>query len=102
MDIKSCLEKYDGKLIVGHLLLFHPAIKKIKSMIDDDKIGEIQYIYSNRLNIGTVRKMENVFLGCPHDISLFQYLINSFPSKVTSAGRDFLQKNVHVPHNQLF
>ena len=45
-DIKTCVEKYSGKLIVGHLLLFHPAVQKIKSMIKDGKIGKIQYIYS--------------------------------------------------------
>ena len=71
--IKSHLIKHDGKLLVGHLLLFHPAIVKIKSMIDEGKIGKIQYIYSNRLNLGTVRSEENVFWSfAPHDISLFQ------------------------------
>lgn len=95
-EIKSDLEKYDGMLIVGHLLLFHPAIQKIKSMIDEGKIGEIQYIYSNRLNYGKVRTNENVFWSfAPHDISLFQFFSNSFPSKVLSVGGDFLQKGIH-------
>ena len=95
-EIKSYLVKYDGKLIVGHLLLFHPAIKKIKSMVKEGKIGNIQYIYSNRLNLGTVRNKENVFWSfAPHDISIFQFLTNSFPSEVISAGGDFLQKKIH-------
>ena len=95
-EIKSALNKYDGRLVVGHLLLFHPAIQKIKSMIDNGKIGEIQYIYSNRLNFGRVRTEENVFWSfAPHDISLFQFYSNSFPSKVFSLGGDFLQKNIH-------
>ncbi len=95
-DIKSYLEKFDGKLVVGHLLLFHPAILKIKSMINEGKIGKIQYIYSNRLNLGTVRNDENVFWSfAPHDISLFQFFSNSFPFEVVSMGRDFLQKNIH-------
>ena len=80
-EIKSLIIKHSGKLIVGHLLLFHPAIQKIKYMIDEGMIGEIQYIYSNRLNFGTVRKEENVFWSlAPHDISLFQFYTNSFPS----------------------
>ena len=95
-EIKSVLKKHNGRLVVGHLLLFHPAIQKIKSMIDKGKIGEIQYIYSNRLNFGRVRTEENVFWSfAPHDISLFQYYSNSFPLKVFSLGGDFLQKNIH-------
>ena len=95
-EIKSHLTKYDGKLIVGHLLLFHPAIMKIKSMIEMGMIGKIQYIYSNRLNLGKVRSKEDVFWSfAPHDISLFQYLSDSFPFDVFSMGGDFLQKNIH-------
>ena len=96
LEIKSVLEKYDGKLIVGHLLLFHPAIQKMKTMIEEGKIGKIQYIYSNRLNFGKVRKKENVLWSfAPHDISLFQFFSNSFPSQVFSVGGDFLQKRIH-------
>ena len=47
--------------MVGHLLLFHPAIIKIKEMIKKNEIGKIRYVYSNRLNLGKVRKEENVF-----------------------------------------
>ncbi len=95
-EIKEYLIKYKGKLIVGHLLLFHPAIIKIKSMIDEGKIGKIQYIYSNRLNLGTVRTEENVFWSfAPHDISLFQFFSDSFPFDICSMGGDFLQKNIH-------
>ena len=55
--------------MVGHLLLFHPAINKIKELIKEKKIGNLQYIYSNRLNLGQVRTEENVFWSfAPHDI----------------------------------
>ena len=61
-------------LMVGHVLLFHPAIQKIKALIEDDKIGELKYLYSNRLNLGTIRSSEDVFWSlAPHDISIFQY-----------------------------
>ena len=60
-------------LMVGHVLLFHPAFKKIKKIIDEGKIGKLQYIYSNRLNLGTIRNYENVLWSfAPHDIALFQ------------------------------
>tara|TARA_B100000029_G_C17558418_1_gene952459 strand:- start:45 stop:1013 length:969 start_codon:yes stop_codon:yes gene_type:complete len=94
-SLKKELIKVDGKLVVGHLLLFHPAILKIKSMIKEGMIGDIQYLYSNRLNFGKVRKEENVFWSfAPHDISLFQFFSNSFPDGITSVGGAFLQKNI--------
>jgi len=95
-DIKLYIVKNDGKLIVGHLMLFHPAVMKIKSMIDKGKIGEIQYIYSNRLNLGKVRTEEDVLWSfTPHDISLFQFFSKSFPDEVFSIGGNFLQKDIH-------
>ncbi len=95
-DIESYIKRFHGKLIVGHLLLFHPAIKKMKSIIDEGQLGDIKYIYSNRLNQGKVRKEENVFWSfAPHDISLFQFFSGSFPTEVFSKGADFLQKSIH-------
>ncbi len=83
-------------LMVGHVLLFHPAFQKIKSLIDAGTLGELQYMYSNRLNLGTIRTEENVFWSfAPHDIALYQYFTNSFPQKITSRGSDVLQKGVH-------
>ena len=61
-------------LMVGHVLLFHPAFKKMKELVNEGKIGEIQYIYSNRLNLGKFRNDENVLWSfAPHDIALFNY-----------------------------
>ena len=83
-------------LMVGHLLLFHPAFKKIKSLIKSGKLGEIQYIYSNRVNLGKVRSDENVFWSfAPHDIALFNYFFNENPLDVNSTGVDILQKGIH-------
>ena len=95
-DLEKIINETDGKLLVGHLLLFHPAILKMKKMIGQGDIGDIQYIYSNRLNLGIVRKDENVFWSfAPHDIALFQFFSNSFPSDVISSGADFLQNKIH-------
>ena len=83
-------------LMVGHVLLFHPAIKKIKSLIQEEKVGKLQYIYSNRLNLGQVRTEENVFWSlAPHDISIFQYFTDSFPKKIYSRGSSFLQEKIY-------
>jgi len=89
-------EKNNVNLMVGHVLLFHPAIKKIKNLIDENKIGKLQYIYSNRLNLGQVRTEENVFWSlAPHDIAIFQYFTDLFPEKVYANGSSFLQENIH-------
>ena len=82
-------------LMVGHVLLFHSAIMKIKEIIESGKIGKLQYIYSNRLNLGQVRTEENVFWSlAPHDISIFQYLINGNPSSIQSTGSSFIQPGI--------
>ncbi len=83
-------------LMAGHLLLFHPAFIKIKNIVDEGKIGDIQYIYSNRLNLGSFRRDENVLWSfAPHDISLFNYFFEGSPLSVSSNGIDILQKGVH-------
>ena len=83
-------------LMVGHVLLFHPAIKKIKELIDQNKIGKLQYLYSNRLNLGQVRTEENVFWSlAPHDIAIFQFLTNSKPSNIIADGVSILQEGIY-------
>ena len=61
LKLVELAEKNNIQLMVGHVLLFHPAIRKIKELIDNGKVGKLHYIYSNRLNLGTVRTEENVF-----------------------------------------
>mgnify|MGYP001399752062 CR=1 FL=1 len=86
----------DVNLMVGHLLLFHPAILKIKQMIANGVIGELQYLYSNRLNLGTIRIEENILWSfAPHDISVFQFLVEKFPVAVLSRGGCFVQTDIH-------
>ncbi len=83
-------------LMTGHVLLFHPAIATIKTMIDSGKIGRLQYLYSNRLNLGTVRSEENILWSfAPHDISIFQHLIGKLPQEVVSRGGAFIQPKIH-------
>jgi len=83
-------------LMVGHVLLFHPAFQKIKDLIEDGSLGDLQYIYSNRLNLGTIRTEENVFWSfAPHDVALFQWLTGSYPETVNSSGMDILQNGIH-------
>lgn len=95
-ELNKLAKKNNVSLMVGHLLLFHPAFIKIKNIVDEGKIGDIQYIYSNRLNLGSFRNDENVLWSfAPHDISLFNYFFESSPLTVFSNGVDILQKGVH-------
>jgi len=91
------LAKENGvPLMVGHVMLFHPAIKKIKELIEDAKIGKLEYLYSNRLNLGTIRTEENILWSfAPHDISIFQHFINEKPIEVVSRGGAFIQSHIH-------
>ena len=94
-ELLSLSKEFNVNLMVGHVLLFHPAVKKIKRIIKEGGIGELQYIYSNRLNLGKVRTEENVFWSlAPHDIAIFQYLTGSFPNNIQARGSTFLQKGI--------
>jgi UDP-2-acetamido-3-amino-2,3-dideoxy-glucuronate N-acetyltransferase len=87
--------KESRKLMVGHVLLYHPAVRKIKEMIRQNKIGRLQYIYSNRLNLGSVRSEENILWSfAPHDISVIQYLLESNPVYIDAKGADILQNEI--------
>ena len=89
-------KEYTTPIMVGHVLLFHPAIQKIKKLICSGKIGKLQYIYSNRLNLGQIRTEENVFWSfAPHDISILQYFTESFPIEINTSGGAFIQNNIH-------
>jgi len=81
-------------LMVGHLLLYHPAIKKLKKIIKSGKLGRIRYVWSNRLNFGKFRREENVLWSfSPHDIAvLIDFL--GMPKNVRVMGKSYLQDNV--------
>ncbi|MGH1366153.1 MAG: Gfo/Idh/MocA family oxidoreductase [Calditrichia bacterium] len=95
-DLTRIAEDRNLVLMVGHLLIYHAAIRKIKNMIDTGMLGKLQYIYSNRLNLGTVRKEENILWSfAPHDVSVLQYLIGDDPIRVDARGGMFLQPGIH-------
>ena len=96
LELVELAEKNEAQLMVGHVLLFHPAIRKIKELIDSGKIGQLYYLYSTRLNLGTVRTEENVFWSfAPHDISVLDYFVGHPAEQIESKGTKFLQKNVY-------
>jgi predicted dehydrogenase len=83
------------KLMVGHLMEYHPAIEKIKQMIQSDELGDIYYLYSQRVNLGRIRSDENALWSlAPHDISIIMYLLESEPISVSARGEAYLQDGV--------
>ncbi len=83
-------------LMVGHILHYHPAVKKLKEVIASKVIGDIYYIYSNRLNMGKLRTEENVLWSlAPHDISVVLSLAGKEPIKIDSFAGNYLQKGIY-------
>ncbi|HEY2918441.1 MAG TPA: Gfo/Idh/MocA family oxidoreductase [Candidatus Binatia bacterium] len=82
-------------LMVGHLLWYHPAILKLKQLIEDGELGRIRYIYSNRLNLGMIRREENILWSfAPHDISVILGLISEMPDHVEAQGGNYLHDRI--------
>ncbi len=82
-------------LFVGHILHYHTAIQTIKNMIQKGELGQLQYIYSNRLNLGKIRREENILWSfAPHDISVILSLVGEEPSEVNSNGSNILNPNI--------
>ena len=88
-------DEHDRLLMVGHLLEYHPAVRKVKQLLDEGELGRIFYVYANRLNLGKVRPDENALwsLG-PHDISVINFLTGEEPEEVSARGECYLQPGV--------
>jgi UDP-2-acetamido-3-amino-2,3-dideoxy-glucuronate N-acetyltransferase len=85
-----------GRIImVGHILQYHPAVLKLRELVRSGALGKIQYVYSNRLNIGKIRNEENILWSfAPHDISVMLGLLGEMPERVSSTGGAYLSHNV--------
>lgn len=94
VDIATTLNRV---LMVGHILQYHPAVNKLKEIIDSGELGTIRYIYSNRLNIGKLRTEENVLWSfAPHDISLILMLLNDEePEYVDAYGGIYVKPGIY-------
>lgn len=83
------------KLMVGHLLEYHPGVNFLKEAIDKGDVGQPYYVYTQRVNLGIVRKDENAWWSlAPHDISIICYLLGSEPESVAAQGQCYLQKDI--------
>lgn len=82
-------------LVVGHLMLYHPAVVRLRELLVGGELGELFYLTSTRANLGRLRSDENALwsLG-PHDLSMFDYLVGAPLTTVTARGQSFLQPGI--------
>jgi predicted dehydrogenase len=82
-------------LMVGHLLAYHPALVALRDLCESGELGELQYVYSQRLNLGRLRADENALwsLGA-HDVSAILALIGDLPAQVSARGASYVRAGV--------
>ncbi|MDP2839985.1 MAG: Gfo/Idh/MocA family oxidoreductase [Syntrophales bacterium] len=82
-------------LMVGHLIQYHPSFVKLKQLVATGELGRINYIYSHRLNLGKIRREENILWSfAPHDISMILALAGEAPESVMATGGNYLHKKI--------
>jgi predicted dehydrogenase len=94
-ELVQVAEQRSLVLMPGHLLLYHPGVRKLKQLVDSGDLGEVLCIYGNRQNLGTIRTNENALwsLGV-HDLSVILHLIGEEPSEAWARGNAFLTPGV--------
>jgi predicted dehydrogenase len=87
--------EHDRVLMVGHLLEYHPAVERLKELLDSDELGSLRYIYGNRLNLGKLREDENALwsLGA-HDVSVALHLIGEEPVECVAQGGSYVRQPI--------
>ncbi|HVH08223.1 MAG TPA: Gfo/Idh/MocA family oxidoreductase [Gemmatimonadales bacterium] len=82
-------------VLAGHLLLFHPAVERLRTLVQAGELGRIYYLYGLRVNLGQVRADENALWSFgPHDVSVALYLLGETPVRVAAQGKSYLQRRV--------
>jgi predicted dehydrogenase/serine acetyltransferase len=85
----------DRVLMVGHLLQYHPVFVRLKELAHSGELGRINYIYSNRLNLGKIRREENILWSfAPHDISMILALAGEEPETLITTGGNYLHQKI--------
>src|SRR5207342_1012672 len=94
-DLRDVVQRTGGTLMVGHLLRYHPAVVKLRELIDAGELGDVRYVYGNRVNLGTIRPDENALwsLGV-HDVSVVLHLLGDDPDEVSARGECYVRPNV--------
>ena len=94
-ELVELADALDRVLMVGHILQYHPAVVRLRELVAANELGPLWYVYSNRLNLGRVRREENILWSfAPHDLSVIHSLIGSEPETVSAIGSTYLQAGI--------
>jgi predicted dehydrogenase len=93
--VLAAAEASGGVLMVGHLLEYHPGVEKLRELTASGELGDLRYVYSNRLNLGKLRADENALwsLGA-HDVSVVLRLIDEDPVECTAVGESYMREGI--------
>ncbi|RJO68940.1 MAG: gfo/Idh/MocA family oxidoreductase [Myxococcales bacterium] len=96
-ELVELAERKKRVVMVGHLMLYHPGVRRMKELVDSGELGRIHYIYGQRVNLGQVRRDENAMwsLG-PHDVSVVVHLFQQTPVRVAAVGSSYIQTQTGV------
>lgn len=82
-------------LMVGHIMVYHPAVLWLKDYIAAGELGEVHYMYAARINLGKVREIENAMWSfAPHDISMMMFLLDDRPARVVATGQSYIRDGI--------
>jgi len=94
-ELIGLAQSHGRTLMAGHTFEYNPAVLKIKELVEKDEIGQVYYIYSNRVNLGRVQRDVNVLWSiAPHDISILLYLLGAMPLQVSARGATYLSEGI--------
>jgi predicted dehydrogenase len=94
-ELVDAAESADRRLMVGHLLLFHPALNAVRGLIESGELGDVYYLYGNRVNLGQVRADENALwsLGA-HDVAVLLDLVGERPVEAQARGECYVRPGI--------
>jgi UDP-2-acetamido-3-amino-2,3-dideoxy-glucuronate N-acetyltransferase len=94
-ELCTVAERRGRRLMVGHLMQYHPGFTKLRELVREGTLGRLEYLYSNRLNLGKVRREEDILWSfAPHDLSMILSLVGGEPTEVTAQGGCYLHKTL--------
>lgn len=94
-ELKDLADSNDAILMVGHILLYHPVVQRLQELINAGELGDLNYAYARRVNLGKVRTEANVIWNLVvHDLAVILEIFDGKPIKISAKGQDFLQDDV--------
>jgi predicted dehydrogenase len=109
-DLVARAKRVHRTLMVGHLLLYHPAVAHLKRLVARGELGDVHYLYAQRTNLGRIRQDEGALLSLgPHDVSVMAHLLDAWPEAVSAQGAAYVQPTredvvfltLRFPHGRL-